>query len=221
MARTLEFDYTAALERATLLFWETGYLGTSQRDLLDTMRIGGGSFHNTFKSKKNAYLECLKHYNATVNRHRGEAFFSAPTAAEGVRALFKAVLDCLDDPNTPSPICLMADSITHGVFAEAELRDYVQQQMSMLAELMTARLRADKEARLLPAEFEPETVVQVIVTYLQGVWRMALVSYDRTRFERQNDAFLKGLGLGQPRKTQRHTGQYLKPRNSSRRRAGK
>jgi len=221
MARTLEFDYTAALERATLLFWETGYLGTSQRNLLDTMGIGGGSFHNTFKSKKNAYLECLKHYNATVNRHRGEAFFSAPTAAEGVRALFKAVLDCLDDPNTPSPLCLMADSMTHGVFAEAELRDYVQQQMSMHAELMTARLRADKEAGLLPAEFEPETVVQVIVTYLQGVWRMALVSYDRTRFERQNDAFLKGLGLGQPRKTQRHTGQNLKSRNSSRRRAGK
>jgi TetR/AcrR family transcriptional repressor of nem operon len=195
MARTLEFDYTAALERATLLFWETGYLGTSQRDLLDTMGIGGGSFHNTFKSKKNAYLECLKHYNATINRHRGEAFFSAPTAAEGVRALLKAVLDCLDDPITPSPICLMADSITHGVFAEAELRDYVQQQMSMHAELMTARLRADKEAGLLPAEFEPETVVQVIITYFQGVWRMALVSYDRTRFERQNDAFLKGLGL--------------------------
>jgi TetR/AcrR family transcriptional repressor of nem operon len=198
MARTLEFDYKAALERATLLFWETGYLGTSQRDLLDTMGIGGGSFHNTFKSKKNAYLECLKHYNATTSLLRGEAFFSAPTSAEGVRALFKAVLDCLDDPNTPSPICLMADSITHGVFAEAELRDYVQQRMSMFREQMTTRFRADKEAGLLPAEFEPETVVQVILTYLQGVWRMALVSYDRTRFERQNDIFLKGLGLGQP-----------------------
>jgi TetR/AcrR family transcriptional regulator, transcriptional repressor for nem operon len=195
MARTLEFDYATAIERATLRFWETGYSGTSQRDLLNEMGIGGGSFHNTFKSKKNAYLECLKHYNATVNRQRGEAFFSAPTAAKGVRALFKTVLDCLDDPNTPSPICLMADSITHGVFAEADLRDYIQQQMSMLAELMTARLRADVEAGLLPAEFEPETVVQVIVTYLQGVWRMALISYDRTRFERQNDAFLKGLGL--------------------------
>jgi hypothetical protein len=49
----------------------------------------------------------------------------------------------------------MADSIIHGVFAETEHRDYVQQQMSMLAEQMTARLRADKEAGLLPAEFEP------------------------------------------------------------------
>jgi TetR/AcrR family transcriptional repressor of nem operon len=221
MARTLEFDYAAALERATFLFWETGYSGTTQRDLLDTMGIGGGSFHNTFKSKKKAYLECLKHYNATANRHRGEAFFSAPTAAEGVQALFKTVLDCLDDPNTPSPICLMAGSITHGVFVETELRGYVQQQMSMLSERMTARFRADKEAGLLPKEFEPEAVVQVIVTYLQGVWRMALVSYDRTRFERQNDVFLKGLGLGQPRKSRRHTRQNLKSKNSSRRRAGK
>ncbi|HEY4320930.1 MAG TPA: hypothetical protein VGM77_07060 [Gemmatimonadales bacterium] len=195
MARNLEFDYAAVLERATLQFWETGYLGTSQRDLLDAMEIGGGSFHNTFKSKKKAYLECLKHYNSTASRLRREAFSSAPTAAEGVHALFNAVLGCLDDPNTPSPICLMADSVTRGVFADPELRDYVQQQMSMMSELMTARLAVDKEAGLLPAEFEPETVVQVIVTYLQGVWRMALVSYDRPRFERQNEAFLKGLGL--------------------------
>lgn len=216
MARTLEFDYTAALERATLLFWKNGYLGTSQRDLLNTMEIGGGSFHNTFKSKKNAYLECLNHYNATVSRHRGEAFFSAPTGAEGVRALFEKVLDCLDDPNTPSPICLMADSISHRVFAEAELRDYVQEQMSMLVELMIARLRADKEGGILPAEFEPETVVQVILTYLQGVWRMALVSYDRRRFERQNDLFLKSLGLGEPRNRRRHTGRWRPLRRNSR-----
>jgi TetR/AcrR family transcriptional repressor of nem operon len=53
------------------------------------MGIGGGSFHNTFKSKKNAYLECLKHYNATANRHRGETFFSAPTVVQGVRGAFQ------------------------------------------------------------------------------------------------------------------------------------
>lgn len=39
---------------------------------------------------------------------------------------------------------------------------------------MAARLTADKEAG--PAEFEPQLVGPVIVTYLQGLWRMALVS---------------------------------------------
>src|SRR5271156_5224954 len=195
MARPLEFDYATALERATRLFWETGYSSTSLRDLLKKMGIGEGSFYNTLKSKKNAYLECLKHYNATVNRRRGEALFSAPTAAAGVRALFNAVLDCLDDPNTPSRLCLMAGSITREVMDEPDLREYVKEQMSLLAESMVARLNADKAAGVLPVEFEPELVVPVVITYLQGLWRMALVSYERPRFERQIDMLLTGLGL--------------------------
>src|SRR5271163_4360979 len=145
MARTLEFDYTTALERGARVFWKSGYASTSLRDLLKKMRIGEGSFYNTLKSKKNAYLECLKHYDATVNRHRGEALFSAPTAALGMRALFKTVLDCLDDPDTPSRVCLMAGSITNEVLVEPDLREYVQEQMSMLSARMADRLNTDKE----------------------------------------------------------------------------
>jgi TetR/AcrR family transcriptional repressor of nem operon len=195
MARTMEFDYAIAVERATRLFWKTGYAGTSLRSLLEGMRIGESSFYNTLKSKKRAYLECLKHYNATVNLQRGQAFLSAPTAALGMRALFSTVFDCLDDPHTPSRICLMAGSITREVLDEPDLSKYVHGQLSMLAEQMTARFSADQEAGYLPAEFEPELVVPVIVTYLQGLWRMALVSYDRRRFEQQADLFLTRLGL--------------------------
>ena len=130
MARTLEFDYPKAIERATRLFWKSGYAGTSLRGLLRAMGIGEGSFYNTVKSKKRAYLECLKHYSLTIGRHRGEAFFSAPTAASGIRALFKTVLDCLDDPGTPSRLCLMAGSVNRDVLAEPDLRRYVYDQLS-------------------------------------------------------------------------------------------
>ena len=75
MARTLEFDYTMTVDRATRLFWKTGYAGTSLRDLLKEMEIGESSFYNTLKSKKHAYLECLKHYNETVNRKRSSRLF--------------------------------------------------------------------------------------------------------------------------------------------------
>ena len=195
MARALEFDYTIALEQGSRLFWETGYSNTSLRDLLKKMGIGEGSFYNTLKSKKNAYLECLKHYNATVNRKRGEALLSASTATAGVRALFQTVLDCLDDPEMPSRVCLMAGSLTPEVLAEPDLREYVEQHMSTVAEIMTARLAADREAGLLPATVEPRLVVPVIVTYLQGLWRMALISYDRPRFEQRIDLFLTSMGL--------------------------
>jgi TetR/AcrR family transcriptional repressor of nem operon len=51
------------------------YASTSLRDLLKKMGIGQGSFYNTAKGNRNAYLEWLKHYNATANRRRGEASF--------------------------------------------------------------------------------------------------------------------------------------------------
>jgi TetR/AcrR family transcriptional repressor of nem operon len=195
MARTLEFDVENALGKAMQLFWKSGYAGTSLRDLLKSMGIGEGSFYNTLKSKKHAYLESLKRYNATVGHQRGEALFAAPTANLGVRALFQLVLDCLDDPKAPSRLCLMAGSITREVLAEPELRKYVQQQMSMLAEGMIARLTADKESGLLPPDFDPRIVVPIIITYLQGLFRMALVSYDRPKFEQQINLFLTGLRL--------------------------
>jgi TetR/AcrR family transcriptional regulator, transcriptional repressor for nem operon len=195
MARTLEFDYPKAIGRATRLFWKSGYAGTSLRALLRSMGIGEGSFYNTVKSKKRAYLECLKYYSSTIGRHRGEVFFSAPTAASGIRALFKTVLDCLDDPDTPSRLCLMAGSVNRDVLAEPDLRRYVYDQLSTLAERMMMRLSADQQAGLLPPNLEPQVVASIIMTYLQGLWRMALVSYDRKKSERQIDTFLTGLGL--------------------------
>ena len=65
----------------------------------------------------------------------------------------------------------------------------------MFTERMAARMTANKEAGLLPVAFEPQLVARAIVTYLQGLWRMALVSYDRHKFEKQIETFLAGLGL--------------------------
>jgi TetR/AcrR family transcriptional regulator, transcriptional repressor for nem operon len=195
MARTLEFDVDNALDKAMRLFWKSGYASTSLRELLNSMGIGEGSFYNTLKSKKHVYLESLRHFNATIGRERGAALLTPPTATLGIRALFHCVLDCLDDPKAPSRLCLMSGSLSREVLAESELRKYVQAQIAEFGEAIGARLTADKEAGRLPADFEPQIVAPVIVTYLQGIFRMALLSYDRKNFECQIDVFLTGLGL--------------------------
>lgn len=194
MARIREFDYEKAMERAMYLFWKTGYANTSLRDLLKTMEIGEGSFYNTFKSKKNAYLESLKYYDATVNAGRVRAFTSQPTAAQGIRALFDAILNCLDNPRLPK-VCLLAGAIAPDVLADKELRAYMREQATGWATQMAARFDAEKEQRILPRNFDSQTVAAIIVTFVQGLWRMALVSYDRPKLERQIDTFLTALKL--------------------------
>jgi TetR/AcrR family transcriptional repressor of nem operon len=162
MARAIAFDYDRALERATWLFWKSGYAGTSLRDLLKIMDIGEGSFYNTLKSKKRLYLACVRRYEETEGRKRGQALMSASTASRGIHALFGMV---------------------------------VEDGLGSFHARLVERLSQDRDEGRLPATLDPHVTASVVVTYLQGIWRMALVDYDRPRFERQIDAFLTALGL--------------------------
>lgn len=194
MSRALEFDYDKAIDKATRIFWKKGYSETSLRDLLKGMGIGEGSFYNTLKSKKQLYLECLKHYNDTVGRRRFTALFSPASAKEGIRGLFRTVLDALDDPRTPR-VCLIARSVSSDVLAEGDLRKFVQSDMAAFFGAFSERLQSAKDTGELPPEFEPEVVAQIIGTYLQGLFRTALLCYDRPQLERQVDLFLTSIGL--------------------------
>jgi TetR/AcrR family transcriptional regulator, transcriptional repressor for nem operon len=136
--------------------------------------------------------ETLQRYRRTTSR---EGFFSAPTGRAGVRALFDEILNCLDNPDAPSKVCLMAASLTGEVLREPSLKKFILQEISKMSEAMIARLKADQQAGLLPPDFDAATVVPIIITYIQGQWRMALISYNRPQFEKQIDVFLTGLGL--------------------------
>ena len=194
MGRGIEFDYDKAIDKATRLFWKTGYSNTSLRDLLKVMNIGEGSFYNTVKSKKNLYLECLKHYRATVMSQRETALFSQTSAKLGVRALFKTVLDQMDDPKRPG-LCLMAGSISRDVLDEKQIREYIVGEGVASEGRFVELLRSAQEAGELPKQFKPAVVAQIIGTYIQGMSRAALISYDRQRIERQVEVLLTGLGL--------------------------
>lgn len=194
MARSIEFDYDRAIDRATRLFWKKGYSNTSLRDLLKVMGIGEGSFYNTVKSKKHLYLECLKHYNDTVSRRRLAALLSKPSIRQGIRAFFKTVLDELDDPKTP-PVCLLSGSLSSDVLAERDLQRSVVRDMKAFSGQFVERLEFARQSGELPRDFNAEVAAQVLVTYLQGLFRVIRVLQSRAELERQIDALLNGLGL--------------------------
>jgi TetR/AcrR family transcriptional repressor of nem operon len=194
MGRTREFDYDKAIHKATLLFQDCGYANTSVRDLQKVMKIGEGSFYNSLKSKRNLYLECLKHYGETVGRKRAEALFSQPTIQLGVRALFKTVLDEFEEPGAPR-LCLLASSISSDVLRERELRAFMKAQLGAFRTAFVQRLNEARESSELPADFDPEAVFGIISTFMQGLLRMVLIDYDRKQVERQMEVLLKGLGL--------------------------
>jgi TetR/AcrR family transcriptional repressor of nem operon len=194
MARKLAFDYDTALDKAMHAFWEKGYTGTSLRDLLKAIGIGEGSFYNTLKGKRQLYLACLKRYQDTVGRRRAEALFTPSSAKMGIRGLFRAVLDDLYTPGNPRA-CLLARSVSSDVLAEPTLQEFIRIEIEAFLGAVMDRLKSAKDVGDLPPEFDAQCAAEVIATYLQGLFRAALLVHDRSQLERQIDLFLSGMGL--------------------------
>lgn len=194
MVRPIEFDLNKAIDKATLLFWRKGFSGTSLRELLKVMGIGESSFYNAVKSKKNLYLMVLQRYNDTVGLKRVQALQSGRTAAQGIHAFFQTVLDDLDDPKTPR-VCLIAASMSGDVLSERDLKAPVMREFAAMLSAFEARLQDDVDKGILPKNFQVTTVAQLLVTYLQGLFRMIRVIHTRKEAEQQLDTILKGLGL--------------------------
>lgn len=194
MSGKKQFDYDAAINEATLLFWAKGYSNASLRALLKVMKIGEGSFYNTFKSKRRLYLLCLRHYHEQLTRKRWEVFATEPSVRRAVRRFFAVVLDDLDDPKVPN-VCLMAASLSGDVLGVRDLKKYVLQEMQTMQALLFQRLEQGKADGELPREFNSAVGTEIIVTYLQGFFRVVRVLHNRKQMEQQIEALLSGLGL--------------------------
>ena len=89
----------------------------------------------------------------------------------------------------------MAGSLSPDVLADAELGGYVRDQYADWTRQLIERFAADRRSGLLPESFVPERIAPVIVTFIQGFWRTALLPHESGSLERQVDAFLTALGL--------------------------
>src|SRR5258708_39095745 len=64
MARYKEFNRDKALESALATFRKNGFGATTTDDLRLAMGIGRQSFYDTFKGRRETYLEALRKYNS-------------------------------------------------------------------------------------------------------------------------------------------------------------
>ena len=81
------------------------------------------------------------------------------------------------------------------VLAERDSQKFVQSNMAAFVGASSKRLKSAKETGGQPSRFEAEVVAQIIATYSRGLFRNALLSYDRPQLERQIDQLLISLGL--------------------------
>jgi TetR/AcrR family transcriptional regulator, transcriptional repressor for nem operon len=89
----------------------------------------------------------------------------------------------------------MSRSLSSEVLEEPDLASSVKSAMKLFEDSLSERLEEAKMAGELPSGFEPEISAQIILTFLQGYFRVVKVLKPREEMWQQIETLLTRLGL--------------------------
>jgi TetR/AcrR family transcriptional repressor of nem operon len=195
MARPREFDRDAALDRAMIAFWASGYEATSIEDLVDRMGIQRGSLYGTFGDKRTLFLAALERYQQVVARELFEALDAPGSGLAAIRRFFHLRVASALDRRRPAG-CLMTNS---AVELSRRDRGVATRIGGSLGKMEAAFGRALDRARAA-GELAPGRDLRALARFLtasaQGLSVMAKACPDRALLEDVVSVVLGALEAG-------------------------
>jgi len=111
MSKNAKFDRAEVVEKATNLYWEKGYHGTSMRDLQATVDLRPGSIYAAFGSKDNLFKEAINHYANSTGKLLQTCLEESNSPLAGLKLFIRKItIDNRD--NAPSDMCMIVKSIS-------------------------------------------------------------------------------------------------------------
>ncbi|MFB9521724.1 TetR/AcrR family transcriptional regulator [Streptomyces cremeus] len=178
--RPRSFDRGAALEKATLAFWESGYETTSVADLTRLMGIAAPSLYAAFGDKRALFAEVVARYAATHGAFGARALEEEDTARAAVGRLLHEAAAEYTDPAHPRG-CLVITAATNCTTPEVEESLRARRNANIAA--FASRVRADVAAGRLPPGTDPEALARFSGAVLQGMSQQARDGADRAELE--------------------------------------
>ena len=194
MGRHKIFDESEALGHAMRLFWRQGYANTSLKQLLTEMNMLNGSFYHCFKDKKTVFLKSLVQYNQEITGNRQKALIQHDNFSDGIRALFSEIFKTLEDKNEPNG-CLIVNSMTSEVLCEEELKTFLHKDFKQFVKFMTDRIQHSIDMDHIPSDLPAKQLAFILVTYIQGLFRVSNTGTNIKQLKSQTNEFLKAFGL--------------------------
>ena len=200
--RPLSFDRDAALEKAMLAFWQSGYETTSINDLTVAMGVTAPSIYTAFGDKKRLFLEAMRRYVGDP-ADLENAFDAAPTARDAVARMMEDAAALYTGEATPRG-CLLASAVATGSKDAADVRNAAAQERRAIHAVIVGRIERDVEDGILPPETAPAVLADLALAVMQGmsvlardgtdrdallaVARAAMTSWPRSVDERRSDS---------------------------------
>lgn len=170
MARPRKFDSDTLLERATQVFWEKGYKGTSVQDLVDATGVNRGSLYNTFGDKAGLFAAVMERYaeRSAVQTLIEEAHSAPPRKT--IRQFFKGFHKRAKSGGLDHG-CLVTNTVTELADRDERTAWWLRDNLGALEDAFTLLIRRGQKK----GEINPDKKARALARFLVGAAQGILV----------------------------------------------
>ncbi|MBB5122451.1 TetR family transcriptional regulator [Streptomyces eurocidicus] len=170
--RPRSFDREAALETATLAFWEHGYEATSVADLTRAMGIAPPSLYAAFGNKEALFAEVVEVYGRTYGDFVRRALKEEPTALGALGRVLREAAREYTEPGRPTG-CLTLLAATGCTTSSAEAEEVLRARRAATVAAFERRIGAGVADGELPPDTDAATLARCVVGMMQGLSQQA------------------------------------------------
>ncbi|PSW22090.1 TetR/AcrR family transcriptional regulator [Photobacterium sanctipauli] len=184
MAKTAKFDRDEVIQKATNLYWEKGFHGTSMRNLQDVIDMRPGSIYAAFGSKENLFKESIQHYANNGRNYLIQCRAHADSPLEALKAFIKrAVLD--SQQTAPSGMCMLVKAIAELTEEQEELLIEAKHLLAKMESEFAITLQAAIDKGELDSSKDPAQLAKYVQIQIMGLRTYARTTGNITYVEQQ------------------------------------
>ena len=167
MARQKEFDRDKAVESALATFRKNGFGATTTDDLRLAMGIGRQSFYDTFKGKREIYLEALRKYNSDRVLGFFEIFRKSGSPLKALEGMLTSI--SIESPKDRTLACLGVSSICEFGASDAEVSSINDATASSIKSVVGKLILEAKNKKEIRSSLEPKETALYLLSVFSGM----------------------------------------------------
>ncbi|WP_317918268.1 TetR/AcrR family transcriptional regulator [Vibrio sp. MACH09] len=196
MVNKIKFNRDDVIAKATNLYWEKGFNGTSMRNLQDTIDLRPGSIYSAFGSKEELFKQSLSHYAELGQRQLSLCLQDTDSIIEGLM-LFTQRLVVNSQKESPNGMCMLQKTVAELTDDQAELLAFAQQLMQKMERKFAALLKQAIDNGELASDKDPARLARHLQIQILGLRNYARVNRGNINQDELSD-LVKGIFVQSP-----------------------
>lgn len=147
MSKNTKFDREIVIQKATNLYWEKGFHGTSMRNLQEVIDMRPGSIYACFGSKEGLFKEALGQYAQMGIDGLQQSQTETSSSINALKLFMKRII--IESDDAPSCMCLLAKTVAELTEDNLELLDEAKRLLKLIeCEFITVLKNAQKKGEI-------------------------------------------------------------------------